>query len=230
VTATDRPPENTNSTGCRVLAGLALLLLIGLPGLAVMGGIVTAVQKRQARPSSPSFSGGAPSGGTAGGQGFAPPVERNDPPDVALCRGQLGALKAALMEYQNDEVFFPRNRAPRDDAFRNDIAFAYAGLVNARGEGGGKNTPYLEWKPAQTGRLPTGETAFLDPWGSPIVYREWAHVDDVLKSKARRVRTVGGRSIVDVPHDDGQFDLYSFGPNRVDEYGTGDDLTSWPRD
>ncbi len=216
-TRSDAPPPSANSTGCRVLAALLLLALVGVPALFVFGGAWAAVQRRNR---------------LRNARGFTPPVAKDEPADVLLCRTQLAQLKASLMEYQNDEVFFPRNRAPREDVdalFRNDVGFAYAGLMNERSAGGGKNAPYLKWPREQIGRA-SGSTVFLDPWGSPLVYREWAHVDDVQKSKAHLSRRLAdGKVVHDVPHDDLQFDLYSFGPNRQDEFGAGDDVTSWPK-
>lgn len=78
---------------------------------------------------------------------------------------------------------------------------------------------------------------FLDPWGNPLVYREWASVptatkDGFVNSPQSRTSKIGsdtgsGESHPDKPHDISKFDIYSFGPNGVNEYGEGDDVTSW---
>jgi prepilin-type N-terminal cleavage/methylation domain-containing protein len=85
---------------------------------------------------------------------------------------------------------------------------------------------------------PTGTKActFLDPWGNPFVYREWASVptatkDGFLTSPTSRSSNTGGSTNTeahpDRPHDVSKFDIYSFGPNGVNEWGEGDDVTSW---
>lgn len=81
---------------------------------------------------------------------------------------------------------------------------------------------------------------FLDPWGSPYFYREWASVPDVVKSGAggtssptthsgvKTSPTDTGSDIRDYPHEPARFDIWSFGPNMVNEWGGGeDDIASW---
>ncbi len=77
---------------------------------------------------------------------------------------------------------------------------------------------------------------FLDPWGNPLVYREWRSVPNVLKDSfitsplvPSSVLLSGGASESHplFPHDPESYDLYSPGPNGVNEYGEGDDLTNW---
>lgn len=76
---------------------------------------------------------------------------------------------------------------------------------------------------------------FLDPWGNPLFYREWASVPTAMKDAAVRTATsnlgVGGtgsdETHPDRPHDPSRCDVWSFGPNGVNEWGEGDDITSW---
>jgi prepilin-type N-terminal cleavage/methylation domain-containing protein len=81
---------------------------------------------------------------------------------------------------------------------------------------------------------------FLDPWGSPYFYREWASVPESTKSgnggTANPTTHTGiktndkdpGSDIRDYPHDPARFDIWSFGPNMVNEWGSGeDDIASW---
>ncbi len=94
---------------------------------------------------------------------------------------------------------------------------------------------------------PAGENlAFLDPWGNPYHYREWKSVKQSEKDSAissggyTRVPTappadaatgppVVGGAIKDQIHAPDRYDIWSNGPNGVNEYGfTGsDDVTSW---
>ncbi|MDP3704159.1 MAG: type II secretion system protein GspG [Candidatus Omnitrophota bacterium] len=62
--------------------------------------------------------------------------------------------------------------------------------------------PYMEFKEDE---LDAGE--LLDAWGKPYVY----------------VSVNGGSP----EHRERSFDLYSFGPNGVDDSGTGDDIYNW---
>ena len=62
--------------------------------------------------------------------------------------------------------------------------------------------PYMEFKESELGG---GE--LIDSWGHPYVY----------------VSVNGGSP----EHRERSFDLYSFGPNGVDDSGTGDDIYNW---
>ncbi len=62
--------------------------------------------------------------------------------------------------------------------------------------------PYMEFKQDEL-----KEGALLDPWGTPYVYES-------INGGAPKHRT---RS----------FDLYAFGPNGIDDDGTGDDIINW---
>ena len=78
---------------------------------------------------------------------------------------------------------------------------------------------------------------FLDPWGNPFVYVEWADVPTSQKDTASfgitsSLNTGTGTGSGDPhtlrPHDPSKFDIYSFGPNGVNEGGgDGDDVCSW---
>lgn len=84
---------------------------------------------------------------------------------------------------------------------------------------------------------------FLDPWGSPYYYIEWASVPTATKdglvaapssiNSTPIVNTSGGTSSGTTephnlqPHDIAKFDIWSFGPNGVNEAGEGDDIASW---
>ncbi|HZV02291.1 MAG TPA: prepilin-type N-terminal cleavage/methylation domain-containing protein [Planctomycetota bacterium] len=84
---------------------------------------------------------------------------------------------------------------------------------------------------------PMGSQAlcFLDPWGNPYYYVEWADIPQATKDTASQninvtMNTGGTGGSVQyqlIPHDPSKFDIYSFGPNGVNEGGNGDDITSW---
>jgi prepilin-type N-terminal cleavage/methylation domain-containing protein len=82
----------------------------------------------------------------------------------------------------------------------------------------------------------------LDPWGRPWHYREWASVAHPLKEalvNGPRLRSgfvaapgdpgdppVAG-PVADLPHDLAGVELWSDGPNLVNEFGHGDDVATW---
>ncbi|MGE0707874.1 MAG: type II secretion system protein [Planctomycetota bacterium] len=82
---------------------------------------------------------------------------------------------------------------------------------------------------------------FLDPWGNPWHCRAWMAVPTARKnalraSPARREgfgeSQIGGAApvagpVLDQPHDAQGVDLWSNGPNGVNELGAGDDVRSW---
>ena len=86
----------------------------------------------------------------------------------------------------------------------------------------------------QAANLPgsASELVFVDAWGNPLYYREWASVPASMKDGLSIVRTfqltAGGavESIVDRPHSPTSYDIISAGPNGIFEYGGGDDIVS----
>lgn len=226
---------------------------------------------------------------------------------IAVAKNNISAIRAALQMYETDTGRYPTHPNHATDTgnnlFQNDIAYAWAALRNRRTlqYGGGPNSPYLEWKPEQVGKIsatavlaynfgcttdgnttgcsnqviaaggnlldpseydqvmgndanyfsrgwstlnPTngsGTLVPLDPWGNPFVYVEWADVPQATKDSVSGPSTSGSVSIQSNlgggtgggdthylhPHDPSKFDIYSFGPNGVNEGGEGDDVTSW---
>ncbi|MGE0712195.1 MAG: prepilin-type N-terminal cleavage/methylation domain-containing protein [Planctomycetota bacterium] len=82
---------------------------------------------------------------------------------------------------------------------------------------------------------------FLDPWGNPFHYREWSSVRGNLKEhlittpilRAATPSPEGGGPVIatpqDRPHHPGGYDIWSNGPNGINEYGDpdSDDVVSW---
>lgn len=86
---------------------------------------------------------------------------------------------------------------------------------------------HAPWAPGRTIAL-----AFLDPWGNPYRYREWMSVPDALKSSASRPRTSkleNGETtrVSDRPRVPNGFEIWSSGPNGTNEWGKGDDISSF---
>lgn len=100
----------------------------------------------------------------------------------------------------------------------------------------------------------TQRLVLLDPWGNPYHYREWASLRQSLKDTAIMTPVDRGGSmsaapaalqqgpppvsdtssgatqvVEDVPHNPESFDIWSNGPNGINEFGhpNSDDVTSW---
>jgi type II secretory pathway pseudopilin PulG len=99
-------------------------------------------------------------------------------------------------------------------------------------------------KEFQSAHAPEGPEplVFLDPWGSPWHCRVWKNVQSALKDKLVKnpvdrtgfaENPVSGGNppvagpVPDHPHDPVGVDIWSNGPNGVNEYGAGDDVRSW---
>lgn len=83
---------------------------------------------------------------------------------------------------------------------------------------------------------------FLDPWGNPIHCRIWRGTrngvrDELIRNPLQRtgmdlVEHHSGDApvpgpIADRPHDPVGIDIWSNGPNGINEYGGGDDVRTW---
>jgi prepilin-type N-terminal cleavage/methylation domain-containing protein len=83
---------------------------------------------------------------------------------------------------------------------------------------------------------------FLDPWGNPYHCRIWKGVRSTVQNQL--VRAPAQRSgfelathvsgpapisgtVADHPHSMGEIDIWSNGPNGINEYGAGDDVRGW---
>ncbi|MCA8924775.1 MAG: type II secretion system protein [Planctomycetes bacterium] len=118
----------------------------------------------------------------------------------------------------------------------------------------GADFDQINLQPFQLLHMPPGAAqmlVLLDPWGGPFHYREWASVRDSTKDAATagptdRSGVVGGVSLAldrqseaqpiqgpipDSPHNAQSFDIWSNGPNGINEYGhpDSDDVTSWSK-
>lgn len=93
---------------------------------------------------------------------------------------------------------------------------------------------------AAHGPRSTEPLVFIDPWGAPYHYREWASVpsavttplaqDPVLRAGFALPPGSGEDPPVQGPVADtpyGRFQLWSNGPNGINEFGAGDDIASW---
>ncbi len=96
--------------------------------------------------------------------------------------------------------------------------------------------------------LSAAPLALLDPWGNPIHFREWASLRNSVKdgfSSSPASRTITPPSeqaqqgsppvagpVLDRPHASETFDIWSNGPNGINEFGDpdSDDVSSWSDD
>ena len=152
-----------------------------------------------------------------GGGPNAPYVEGWSPAQVGTFRGDLAQNAPAAMGSDGSVYVEPLSEAER------------AGLSTLR---------------IQRRHLPdsTQPLVFLDPWGNPYHYREWASVrsnlcDQMINNPAARVvqppSDVSGPVITagvrDCPRAPSRYEIWSNGPNGVNEFGhpDSDDVVSW---
>jgi prepilin-type N-terminal cleavage/methylation domain-containing protein len=122
-----------------------------------------------------------------------------------------------------------------------DQSFLTPGGDNGGGHDGGQNA-HIPGTFGATDSNGKGGYVFLDPWGNAYVYVEWASVplnikDPLATSQSNKVSSIpnygngGGSQTTEdhilAPHSPTTFDIYSFGPNGVNEGGEGDDVASW---
>ncbi len=122
----------------------------------------------------------------------------------------LSQIEMGIEAYHMDTGYYPGSGFDGAD----DIGMAEAlhrGLRGAPSQagGGGMNGPYVDLM--DEGPSPGGGEVFLDVWGNPIHYREWASRTGE-KPGARRPE---------------RFDLWSAGPDGIDDGGDGDDIGNW---
>ncbi len=73
---------------------------------------------------------------------------------------------------------------------------------------------------------------YVDPWGNPYIYFSWADVQRgrpmpySIEGRLVQVAPITRRDKGVIPGE-GRYQLWSVGPDGVDDRGEGDDLTSW---
>jgi prepilin-type N-terminal cleavage/methylation domain-containing protein len=72
----------------------------------------------------------------------------------------------------------------------------------------------------------TNYPVFTDPWGNSYHYREWNS-----KSETAKETFATGASLDKVPHNFSTFDIWSNGPDGINQYGhpDSDDVSNWGR-
>lgn len=167
------------------------------------------------------------------------------------------ALYAALRNRATVETGGGQNSPYVDDWKPEYVGVVNDKTQNSRNNMGADGTQYCTpLDPADAERVTTlafqknnqhgpGSTAplvFMDPWQNPYHYREWASVrssvkDQLITGNAPRNVTkpaevegsVMEGMVDDRPHSPEGFDIWSNGPNTINEFGhaDSDDVTSW---
>jgi len=80
---------------------------------------------------------------------------------------------------------------------------------------------------------------FVDPWGNPYVYVHWKDYDSAKTEKSKyKYRMHDGKYAYIQPgkskvtknfHGEMKYMIWSFGPNKKNENGEGDDVTNWAK-
>lgn len=138
---------------------------------------------------------------------------------IALAKTQMSKIDVALTSYNNDVGFYPAGDAANDSGIIN-VVEALSGKPRSEGGGGGPSAPYWEFKEKDLAKskYDTSRKVLVDPWGNP--YRYTRATDDIGNVKQRI-------------HNQHSYDLYSCGPDSIDQAGendrrTGkDDINNW---
>ncbi|MEZ6187516.1 MAG: prepilin-type N-terminal cleavage/methylation domain-containing protein [Planctomycetota bacterium] len=165
-----------------------------------------------------------------GGGGSSPYLESWDKDNIGYLTGGIGVLQNGMPTNAADGTNFTVKLPPAD-------------------------FDQINLQPFQLAHMPPGAAqilVLLDPWGNPYHYREWASVRDSTKDAAiaapvNRAGVVTGvnlaldrdtetppvqvATVPDNPHNAQSFDIWSNGPNGVNEYGhpDSDDVTNWSK-
>ncbi|RME76461.1 MAG: prepilin-type N-terminal cleavage/methylation domain-containing protein [Planctomycetota bacterium] len=162
---------------------------------------------------------------------------------VATATTQISSLEGAVNNYRSSTTIFPNAGAP---APKDDPEGLFRALCTGNPRLGGDRESYIdvgEWPEEQIGVWPgsyrQGPEAqydkpspeqldfsggdytplvLLDPWGHPYHYVEWdSHPRNRRQLAGGQFRARGNQ----------KFAIWSDGPNGINEWGEGDDVTSW---
>jgi hypothetical protein len=136
-------------------------------------------------------------------------------------RSTMNDVRLALDRYKVDVDTYPGAEVPAGE----DASWVIHDALCVSGP----NAPYFDFRDAcvavedppgafrratlEEMEDPRVKKYILDPWGMPFRYRE-------NDSRAEKTPDM---------HNPSTFDMYSCGPNRIDEGGRGDDSTNWDR-
>jgi general secretion pathway protein G len=117
--------------------------------------------------------------------------------EVAAVKADLEDMKMALTSYHSEFGVYP----PSTDGPASGSQCLIIYLDGLPGNGGPSGEPFRKFTLDQTdGGSPP---AWIDQWGTPIQYASPG------------------------VHSPSSYDLWSWGPNKMDDGGAGDDITNW---
>ena len=128
-------------------------------------------------------------------------------------RAEIATMETALESYKNDNGIYPASTAfratgpPLYTNEKNNDALLYSALVD-----GPKK--YMTFKPNQLQPIGSTQTNIVDPFGSP--YNYFCTVPPSSTPPNYQVNQA-------------TFDLWSYGPNGLNDEGSGDDISNWRR-
>jgi len=137
----------------------------------------------------------------------------------AVAKTMIDNIRTAMTNYHEDVGYYPSGGAENDEGIIN-LVLALYDPSEAEGGKGGPNSPYYDFKESdlEPSKSSSGSKVLIDPWGSP-----WRYV---------RARDAAG-NIKDGVHSRHSYDLWSIGPNKIDDHGEKDikndkdDIASW---
>ena len=143
----------------------------------------------------------------------------NKKAQIGVAKATIDHLRTALEMYKDDVGFYPPGDKANDEGNIN-MVLALTDDSEVDGGKGGPNSPYYEFRAGDLKKSTFSPTydVLLDPWGTPWSYTR--AVDD-------------GGNIKPGIHNKHSYDLYSWGPNTIDDDGENDrsqdkdDIANW---
>ena len=147
--------------------------------------------------------------------------------NITAAKSDISTLTTVLKMYQSEMDFFPGHDDPVGTDSAAKVYEALFGKRSVDGGGGGPSSPYHQFQDKRIGvkgglsgymqasdeekEDPTVEKFILDPWGQPYHFVE-------NESKAKKTKEMRR------PYE---FDMWSNGPDKMNDKGEGDDVTLW---
>jgi len=132
---------------------------------------------------------------------------------TSRAQAEIAAMEGALESYKNDNGVYPPTAGPRvtsgAQGYPGSAEYSNSAVLYTALAGGQKKYFTFTSKQLGTGTLSSGGTATIvvDPFGSPYNYYQ----------------TNSPTLVTNVA----TFDLWSYGPNGINDEGTNDDITNW---
>ena len=129
---------------------------------------------------------------------------------ASRAQGEIAAMEMALEHYKTDNGYYPASTTTRNSG--SPGAWTTIEVYNSTNLYSALSGKYFTFKPNQLRvDTATGKTYVIDPFGNPYNYY------------CPPIGTPSPQPWTNTA----SFDLWSYGPNGIDDEGTNDDITNW---